>query len=112
MPVAIITVTSLGIVVDDTVHILSKYLRARREQNLTVEASIRYSLNTIGKAVTINTVILAAGFSILALSSFKVNMETGVLTAIAVVVALILDFLLLPALLCLMDKKSPAKPAS
>ena len=112
MPVAIITVTSLGIVVDDTVHILSKYLRARREQNLTVEASIRYSLNTIGKAVTINTVILAAGFSILALSSFKVNMETGVLTAIAVVVALILDFLLLPALLCLLDKKSPAKPAS
>lgn len=111
MPVAIITVTSLGIVVDDTVHLLSKYLRARREQNLSVEESIRYSLNTIGKAVTINTVILAAGFSILALSSFKVNMETGVLTAIAVIVALILDFLLLPALLCLLDKKTSVKHA-
>jgi predicted RND superfamily exporter protein len=106
MPVAIITVTSLGIVVDDTVHLLSKYLRARREQGLGLHDSIRYSLNTIGRAVTINTAILASGFCILAMSSFKVNMETGVLTAIAVIVALILDFLLLPALLCVLDKRT------
>lgn len=105
MPVAIITVTSLGIVVDDTVHLLTKYLRAYREQGMSQHDSIRYSMNTIGRAVTINTVILAAGFSILAMSSFKVNMETGVLTAMAVIVALILDFLLLPALLCSLDKR-------
>jgi len=105
MPVAIITVTSLGIVVDDTVHLLTKYLRAYCEQGMTQHDSIRYSMNTIGRAVTINTVILAAGFSILAMSSFKVNMETGVLTAMAVIVALILDFLLLPALLCSLDKR-------
>lgn len=106
MPVAIITVTSLGIVVDDTVHLLSKYLRARREQGLDLNNSIRYSLDTIGRAVTINTAILAGGFCILAMSSFKVNMETGVLTAIAVIVALVLDFLLLPALLCVLDKRT------
>jgi predicted RND superfamily exporter protein len=40
------------------------------------------------------------------MSSFKVNMETGVLTAIAVIVARVLDFLLLPALLCVLDKRT------
>jgi len=39
------------------------------------------------------------------MSSFKVNMETGVLTAMTVIVALILDFILLPALLCSLDKR-------
>lgn len=105
MPVAIITVTSLGIVVDDTVHLMTKYLRAYREKGMSQHQAIRYSMDTIGRAVTINTVILAGGFSILAMSSFKVNMETGILTAIAVVIALILDFLLLPALLCVLDKR-------
>lgn len=108
MAAATITATSLGIIVDDTVHLLTKYLRGRREQNLSNEDAIRYSFRTVGKAVTINTVILTAGFSILAFSSFKVNEESGILTAIAVVSALILDFLLLPALLLLIDKNKAA----
>ncbi len=106
MAAAIITVTSLGIIVDDTVHLLTKYLRGRREKMLSTEDSIRYSFNTVGKAIAINTLILTAGFSILAMSSFKVNEETGILTATAVVAAIVLDFLLLPALLLVLDKKS------
>ncbi len=103
---ATITATSLGIIVDDTVHLLTKYLRGRREKLLSTPESIRYSFNTVGKAITINTIILAAGFSIMALSSFKMNQELGILTATAVVAAIILDFLLLPALLLVIDKKS------
>ena len=102
---ATITATSLGIIVDDTVHLLTKYLRGRREKLLSTEESIRYSFNTVGKAITINTIILAAGFSIMALSSFKMNQELGILTATAVVAAIVLDFLLLPALLLVLDKK-------
>ncbi len=109
MAAAVVTATSLGIVVDDTVHLLTTYLRGRREKDFSTEDSIRYSLNTVGKAVTINTIILTAGFGILALSSFKVNQESGILTATAVVAALILDFLLLPALLLVFDKKSPTQ---
>lgn len=103
---ATITATSLGIIVDDTVHLLTKYLRGRREKQLSTPESIRYSFNTVGKAITINTIILTAGFSILAFSSFKINQELGILTATAVVAALVLDFLLLPALLLVLDKKS------
>jgi predicted RND superfamily exporter protein len=106
LPVAIVTVTSLGIVVDDTVHLLTKYLRGRREKNLSAEESIRYALKTVGKAITMNTIIIAIGFSVLALSSFKINQETGMLTALVVVVALVLDFLMLPAILCVLDKKT------
>lgn len=104
MAAATITATSLGIVVDDTVHLLTKYLRGRREKDLSTEDSLRYSFNTVGKAITINTVILSIGFGVLAFSSFKINQESGILTATAVVVALILDFLLLPALLLVIDK--------
>ena len=106
MAAAIIAVTSLGIIVDDTVHLLTKYLRGRREKGFNTEDSIRYSFNTVGKAIAINTLILTAGFSILAMSSFKVNEETGILTATAVVAALVLDFLLLPAILLFLDKKN------
>ena len=106
---ATVTATSLGIIVDDTVHLLTKYIRGRREKQLSAEDSIRYSINTVGKAITINTIILVAGFSILAMSSFKINQESGILTATAVIAALILDFLLLPALLLVLDKKSSKK---
>ena len=47
------------------------------------------------------TLILTTGFSVLAASTFKVNAEMGLLTAIAIVLALIFDFLFLPALLLL-----------
>ncbi len=107
---ATVTATSLGIVVDDTVHLLTKYLRGRREKELSTQDSIRYSLNTVGKAITINTLILTAGFGVLAFSSFKINQESGILTATAVVAALILDFLLLPALLLIVDKNKKTTP--
>lgn len=106
---ATVTATSLGIIVDDTVHLLTKYIRGKREKKMSTEDSIRYSLNTVGKAITISTIILVAGFSILAMSSFKMNQESGILTASAVIAALILDFLLLPALLLVLDKKSSSK---
>ena len=98
---ATVTATSLGIIVDNTVHLLTKYLRGIREKGLPVPDAIRYAFRTVGTAVAANALILALGFGVLALSTFKINAEMGLLTAIAVVVALIVDFLLLPALLML-----------
>ena len=97
--VAAVGAGSLGIVVDDTVHFLTKYRRARVERGATTEEAIRYAFETVGMAVVINTIILAAGFAVLALSTFKLNADMGLLTALAIVFALVLDFLLLPALL-------------
>jgi len=102
--VATIASISLGIVVDDTVHLLAKYVRARREENLTPEAAVRYALGNVGVAILVNTVILTVGFIVLTTSTFKINVDMGVLTALAIVYALVLDFLFLPAFLLTIQK--------
>ncbi|MEM8793179.1 MAG: MMPL family transporter [Pseudomonadota bacterium] len=97
--VATVASISLGIIVDDTVHFLTKYQRARRERGYTPEDAIRYAFDTVGIALIVNTVILVLGFLVLTFSSFKLNVDMGMMTLIAIILALVLDFLLLPALL-------------
>ncbi len=106
MNVATVVAASLGIIVDATVHFLSKYLRARREQNSTPEDAVRYALSTVGGALWITFMILIVGFSVLALSSFKLNAHFGLLVAITIGAALLADFLLLPVLLMRIDRRS------
>ncbi|MDJ0918069.1 MAG: MMPL family transporter [Woeseiaceae bacterium] len=97
--VATVASISLGIIVDDTVHWLSKYVRARDERLLSVEESIRYAFHNVGMPIVVNTVVLAAGFFVMTTSAFKMNVDLGLMTILSIVGALILDFLLLPALL-------------
>jgi predicted RND superfamily exporter protein len=109
--VATVASISLGIVVDDTVHWLSKYVRARDERLLSVEDSIRYAFHNVGMAIVVNTVILATGFFVMTTSAFKMNVDLGLMTILSIVGALILDFLLLPALLLLGRNKEQPEPA-
>jgi len=95
----------IGIIVDDTVHFLSKYMRGRREKQLDAEQAVRYAFTNVGPALIITTIVLAVGFSVLMLSSFKLNFELGFITAMTITIALVVDFLLLPALLLTFDRK-------
>ena len=104
MGLAVVTGMTLGIVVDDTVHFMSKYLRARREKNLSAEDAVRYAFTTVGTALFVTTVILVAGFGILAQSAFDFNSAMGKLTMITITFALIADFFLLPTLLMKIEK--------
>ncbi|TDJ49095.1 MAG: RND family transporter [Nitrospina sp.] len=99
---------ALGIIVDDTVHFMSKYLRARREQDKNPADAVRYSFHTVGTALWVTSFLLVIGFSVLAFSGFTMNSHMGKMTVISVVVALITDFLFLPPLLM----KLEGKPAS
>jgi len=103
--VATVASISLGIIVDDTVHLLSKYVRARDERGLGVEDSIRYAFHNVGMPVLVNTIILTAGFLVMTTSAFKMNGDLGLMTVIAIAFALILDFLFLPALLLLGNRR-------
>jgi predicted RND superfamily exporter protein len=109
MAVTVVLGMTLGIVVDDTIHLLSKYIRARREMGKSPEDAIRYAFQTVGRAIVVTTIVLAAGFSILMQSSFGFNSDMGKLTAIVIVAALVLDLLLLPALLLTIDKARTKK---
>ncbi len=100
-----VTGMTLGIVVDDTVHFLSKYLRGRREHGLDAEEAVRFAFSRVGEALVITTIILVFGFGILSLSTFRLNAWMGQLTAIVIAFALVADFLLLPALLLTFDRK-------
>ena len=106
MASAMVSATSLGIIVDDSVHFLTKYLRARREHGYDRPDAIRYAFRTVGLALIANSIILVAGFAFLAFSTFRINVEMGLMTAIAIAVALAFDFLMLPALL-LVGYRSP-----
>ena len=102
---SIVTATSLGIVVDATVHFLSKYQRARRLRGDNAHDAVRYAFSTVGTALWVTSAVLIAGFAILSLSSFELNKSLGLLTTITLACALIADFLLLPILLIAWDKK-------
>ena len=101
---SVVTAMTLGIVVDDTIHFLSKYIRARREQGLTAEDAVRYAFSTVGIALWVTSLALIAGFLVLSTSSFKLNSGMGLLTSIVISFALLADFLLLPPLLIKLDK--------
>ena len=106
LSLSIVTGMTLGIVVDDTVHFLSKYLRARRERGLTPPDAVRYAFKTVGTALWVTSIVLMAGFLVLAMSSFKLNSGMGLLTSITIGLALLADFLFLPPLLMKLEEKS------
>jgi predicted RND superfamily exporter protein len=105
LALSVVTGMTLGIVVDDTVHFLSKYLRARREEGLSSADAVRYAFHTVGTALWTTSIVLMAGFLILTQSHFKLNSGMGLMTAITIGFALIADFLLLPTLLMTLDKR-------
>jgi hypothetical protein len=105
MSLAVVAGMTLGIVVDDTVHFLSKYLRARREKNMNAQDAVRYAFQTVGMALTATTIVLVAGFYIMTWSSFTMNSDMGLLTAMTIGIALIVDFLMLPPLLMKLEEK-------
>jgi|TARA_B100000959_G_scaffold53292_1_gene55446 hypothetical protein len=106
LAIATVVAMTLGIVVDDTVHFLSKYLRARREHGMDAPEAVRYSFNTVGSALLITTVVLVLGFCVLGTSGYRPSSHVGWLSSITIMVALIADFLFLPTLLIYLDRKA------
>lgn len=102
---SVVICMSLGIVVDDTVHFLSKYRRARRERGLSSAEGIRYAFRTVGMALVTTSAVLVVGFLVLQLSEFNPTRGTGLLMSLTLTFALAVDFLLLPPLLLWLDGK-------
>jgi hypothetical protein len=105
LALSVVTGMTLGIVVDDTVHFLSKYLRARREKGLDSQDAVRYAFNTVGLALVVTSIVLIAGFFVLTFSAFQLNSNMAFMTAVTIFFAIVADFLLLPPLLMALDGK-------
>lgn len=104
MSLSIVTALTFGIVVDDTIHFLSKYLHARRDKGLDPHAAVRYAFSTVGMALLVTSLILVAGFFILTFSAFWLNASMGMMCALTIALALIADYLLLPPLLMKLEE--------
>ena len=100
---------SMGIVVDDTVHFLSKYQWARNTQGLQPQAAIHATFNTVAPALIITSLVLIASFLVSTASHFSPSSTLGQLLALIIGVALLVDLLLLPPLLLLLDKNNLEK---
>ena len=105
LALSVVMAMTIGIVVDDTVHFLSKYMRARRELGMSPEDSTRHAFRTVGQALFATTVILVAGFLVLGTSDFFPTAQMGQLTAVVIGLALICDCLFLPPLLMVLDRR-------
>lgn len=101
---SVVAAMTLGIVVDDTIHFMSKYLRARHEQGLDAIGAVKYAFSTVGMALWTTSVALVAGFMVISTSSFQLNAQMGLLVSAIIALALFVDFLLLPPMLIRFDR--------
>jgi len=102
--VAISGAIILGIAIDDTIHFLIKYKEARKK-GLSFEDSLAYVMQYAGVAMVLTTLVLSSAFMVFRLSQFMLNANFGLITAIALLIALVVDLMLLPALLSRLDGK-------
>ena len=100
---SVVTVVAFGIIVDDTIHFLTRYLKARKE-GLPAPEAVRSTFRTVGQALTTTTLVLSAGFLVFTASGFEISWALGILVTITIVIALLTDFLLLPTLLMAIDR--------
>jgi REP element-mobilizing transposase RayT len=99
MASSVVAAMTLGILVDDTVHFLSKYQYARKDKDLSPEDALHYAFSTVGNALWTTSAVLILGFSLFTLSSFRINFEMGLLVSIIFALGLFAEFLLLPPIL-------------
>lgn len=105
LAVSVVGCMTLGIVVDDTVHFLSKYVRAKRELGLDTLEAVRYAFRTVGAALIATSVVLVANFAVIGTSHFYPNSSMGQLSAITLAMALIVDFFFFVPLLIELDRR-------
>ena len=104
LSLSVVVAMTIGIVVDDTVHFLSKYLRARRDYGNAPDDAVRYAFRTAGPALFTTTVVLVAGFLILLFSPLIPTAQVGLLTAMIIGFAFLADLLFLPPLVLAVDR--------
>ena len=99
---AVVTAIAFGIIVDDTIHFMTKYVGARKRGLLPSE-SVQSAFGSVGKALVTTTIVFGLGFLVFGASGMTTNQALGMLVGMTVVIALLADFLFLPPLLMALD---------
>ena len=99
---SVVTAIAFGIIVDDTIHFMTKYVGARKSGLLPSE-SVQSAFRSVGKALLATTVVFGLGFMVFGASGMVTNQALGLLVGMTVIIALLADFLFLPPLLMALD---------
>lgn len=97
-PAILVSSVALGVCVDDTIHVFTKFVRARK-RGLDAEEALAHVFQEAGAAVTLTTVVLVIGFATLILSDFAPNVLMGSLAGAMIALAWLADMLVVPVLL-------------
>ncbi len=106
---AVVFTVALGIAVDSTIHVLARF-REERTSGRSVPDAIESAVEHSGRAVTVTAVILVIGIGINTFSSFPANVTFGFLGSFILVVALLSNLVVLPALLAIAYRGGAARP--
>ena len=94
---------ALGLAVDDTIHTFHNFRRYHHDSGDVLTAT-RNTLLTAGRAITVTSIVLALGFFIFMTATMNNLIIFGALTGSTILLALLADFLLAPALMTLLYK--------
>ena len=92
---------AIGLAVDDTVHFMHNFRRYELIHN-DVDKAVRLTLLTTGRAMVVTTIVLSFGFFVFMFASMSNIFNFGLLTGIAIIIAVLADFFLVPALMKVM----------
>jgi len=98
LPTSLIGCMALGIAIDDTVHYIVRF-RAERHAGATSEAAAILTTRHVGRPIAITSIVLSLGFLMVTMSEFATLQEFGTLSALTMLICLVTDLVLLPALL-------------
>lgn len=110
LAVSVVACMTFGIVVDNTIHFLTKYAHYRRVAGMTAAQACRATFNVVGVPLVATTLILGVNFGVMATSSFQPNACMGILAAITLVMALLVTLFFFVPLLIVIDRKPATAP--
>jgi uncharacterized protein len=99
MAAVLVVATTIGVVIDDTIHLMYRYFDGRRSHELTGWGAAAYSVHKAGTAILINSAVLAAGLLVLSTSEFRMNSAFGFCSSLVIVLALAYSLTIAPKLL-------------
>ena len=95
---------AIGLVVDDTMHFMYNF-RRYFNSGMDPKRAVRYTLLGTGRAMFITSIVLCAGFLVLLAASLSTSIQFGIFTALIILLALLADFILAPALMVILTRK-------
>ena len=95
---------AFGISIDDTIHFLSKYRQELKNKHWDLKSCVLIAIRESGLGMFYTSIVLFCGFSVFAFSQFGGTQALGILISITLLVAMVNNLVLLPAMLLSMDK--------